>query len=212
MSDYDKGSNGELPIAADPSDPIDEASRKRMEKFHALQVKPTPDHMAYEAYQQLRKRHWFKNKNILEQCERIMRIMLCHSCMREEPHGAISASRFIVAKEKDELQVFEALIHLTCHECGFEEYYPVPKNKAADAANQYNPPKFSNAQQFTPEMWRRAYEQRAGTSSLAGAMGIGAADINETMRQYIQAHEDRLKNQMERLNMQHAVKKHWWAR
>lgn len=106
----------------------DEASKKRMERFHALAVLPTPPSMNFTEYAMQFTRRWFVNLKVLDEVERSLRVMMCHNCM-EKALGTdrIGAFPFFVVIEQDELRVFPALAHVSCHGCGFEEYYPTSR-------------------------------------------------------------------------------------
>lgn len=104
-----------------------EASEKRMKRFHSIPVKATPEAMTMQEYDRYIAGRYFKNRTVMDQVEKAVKMMMCHACLRENSDGSIRAYPFFVAIENDELHVFDALAHLTCHHCGFEEFYPTKK-------------------------------------------------------------------------------------
>lgn len=102
----------------------DVETRLRTARFKKLNVQPAKEHMSEDEYSRTYGRHFFQNKIILEQCEQAFRTLFCHKCKDERANGTVVATRFFMQHEHDELGVFRGLMHATCHNCGFEEFFP----------------------------------------------------------------------------------------
>lgn len=118
----------------------DKAALKRGEVWQALGCPTSKSHMPMEQYdREFRGRMWFANRQVFEQAQQALRIIMCPKCMKEAPYGAIEASRFYITVEDDVMTVFPAVGHFLCHSCGFEEWQPLrhdPRvNQQAEAAN-----------------------------------------------------------------------------
>lgn len=107
-----------------PAD-MDEASKQRMKKFIALGVRPT-GHLPVAEYKSIFMRHYFQSRAILEQCEKVWRMMMmmCPNCEETNTAAHITAHPLLVQVDSNMSSVFGTLVHLSCHGCGFEEYYP----------------------------------------------------------------------------------------
>lgn len=119
----------------------DKAALKRGEVWQALGCPTSKSHMPMEQYdREFRGRMWFANRQVFEQAQQALRIIMCPKCMKEAPYGAIEASRFYITVEDDVMTVFPAVGHFLCHSCGFEEWQPLrhdPRvNQQAEAAQQ----------------------------------------------------------------------------
>lgn len=129
-------------VPAIPETDDERAARRRQERFERVGIAEAPAYMPEDRYKsEYLGRTWFMRRDVMLQAEECLRICHCWKCEVVTAGDRVEATRFFVRFEDDPLQNYPALAHLTCHRCGYEEYYPLRmdprKQRDAQAANTY---------------------------------------------------------------------------
>jgi predicted nucleic-acid-binding Zn-ribbon protein len=167
------------PTPPENESPDERAARLRQERFERIQVHGVPPSMDNKDYNRMyRGRTRCHNRIVMKQVEEAIHCMFCPKCVKDEEQGGISASRFYVVFEKDELGVFPSLAHLTCHNCGFEEFYPMrqqhPTMEEELQKKQYENQIQSKSEEIR-KMQQYAMQQQNAAHQHANMQGIGIA-------------------------------------
>jgi len=170
----------------------EKAAVKRGELWQAMGCPTSPQHMAAETYHRdFRGRIWCANRQVFEQVQQALKIILCPKCMKEESYGAIEATRFFITVEDDVMTVFPAVGHFLCHYCGFEEWQPLKSDPRAQAEGQMSA--------TAREIQQRAMEAQKNMYGgvLAGQQGVGIARaLGGSLEDYRNAIQNSLSNKV----------------
>lgn len=155
----------------------EKTARLRQERFERIGVAAAPDSMPVERYtKEYRGRMWFVTREVMQQTEEVLRVAHCWKCEEfNEAQHRIVATRFFVRFEDDPMQNYPALAHLSCHRCGFEEYYPLRHDPRRNvAAMEAEKLRQTMAQKQEAAVYAAVYAAGGGAGGSNQASGMGA--------------------------------------